>query len=112
MMNSAKPTAYGAIFLELCRPNPVWTKTGKGAAMSKPISKLALVLVLLCAGESSSFAQSGHQGTPQEQQACSRDASRLCRKQLGDDGAVQQCLQQNRTRLSSACQKVFQSHGM
>jgi hypothetical protein len=112
MMNSAKPTAYGAIFLELCRPNPVWTKTGKGAAMSKPISKLALVLVLLCAGESSSFAQSGHQGTPQEQQACSRDESRLCRKQLGDDGTVQQCLQQNRTRLSSACQKVFQSHGM
>jgi hypothetical protein len=31
---------------------------------------------------------------------------------LGDDGAVQQCLQQNRAKLSSACQKVFQSHGM
>jgi hypothetical protein len=30
------------------------------------------------------------------------------RKQLGDDMAVQQCLQQNRTMLSSACQKVFQ----
>jgi hypothetical protein len=80
--------------------------------MVKPISKLALVLALLCAGQSSGFAQSGHAGTPQEQQACSRDVSRLCRKQLGDDGAVQGCLQLNRARLSASCQKVFQSHGM
>jgi len=80
--------------------------------MSRSISKLTLVLALLCAGQSSSSAQSGHAGTPQEQQACSRDASRLCRKQLGDDGAVQGCLQQNRAKLSASCQKVFQSHGM
>jgi len=52
-----------------------------------------------------------HQGTQQEQQACSRDASRFCRKDLGNDGAVQQCLQQNRTKLSAACKSVFQSHG-
>jgi hypothetical protein len=31
---------------------------------------------------------------------------------LGNDGAVQQCLQQNRTKLSKGCQKVFASHGM
>jgi hypothetical protein len=31
---------------------------------------------------------------------------------LGDDGAVQQCLMQNRIRLSKSCQKVFASHGM
>jgi hypothetical protein len=31
---------------------------------------------------------------------------------LSDDNAVQQCLQQNRTRLSKGCQKVFASHGM
>ena len=80
--------------------------------MVKPISTLALMLVLLYAGQSSGFEQSGHAGTPQEQQACSRDASRFCRKQLGDDGAIQQCLQQHRNKLSSSCQKVFQSHGM
>jgi hypothetical protein len=57
------------------------------------------------------FAQ-GHAGTPQEQQACSRDASRLCRKDLGNDGAVQSCLQANRTKLSRSCRKVFESHGM
>lgn len=57
------------------------------------------------------FAQ-GHGGTPQEQHACSRDAQRLCRKDLGNDGAVQGCLQANRARLSRSCSKVFESHGM
>ena len=75
------------------------------------MSKLILVFVFVCTGMSWASAQGGHPGTPQEQQACSRDASRFCRKQLGDDTAVQQCLQQNRQKLSSACQKVFQSHG-
>jgi hypothetical protein len=64
--------------------------------------------VTLC----SASAQGAHLGTPQEQQACSRDASRFCRKQLSDDMAVQQCLQQNRTKLGRACKKVFESHGM
>ena len=72
---------------------------------------IALVLVFLLTETSLSFAQ-GHKGTPQEQQACTQDAQRFCRQQLGDDGAVQQCLQQNRTRLSKNCQKVFASHGM
>jgi hypothetical protein len=71
-----------------------------------------LVVTLLLIGTSASLAQGGPKGTPQEQQACSRDSSRFCRKQMGDDTAVQQCLQQNRMKLSSACQKVFQSHGM
>jgi hypothetical protein len=71
-----------------------------------------LVVTLLFIGSTASFAQGGHKGSPQEQQACSRDSSRFCRNQLGDDTAVQQCLQQNRMKLSSACQKVFQSHGM
>jgi hypothetical protein len=57
------------------------------------------------------FAQ-GHMGTPQEQNACSRDASRFCRKDLGNDSAVQNCLQAHRAKLSRACSKVFQSHGM
>jgi hypothetical protein len=75
------------------------------------MSKLVLAFALFFTGLSFALAQSGHQGTPQEQRACSRDASRYCRKELGDDAAVQQCLQQHRQKLSSACQKVFQSHG-
>lgn len=54
----------------------------------------------------------GHMGSPQEQSACSRDASRFCRKDLGNDGAVQGCLQAHRAKLSRSCSKVFQSHGM
>jgi len=72
---------------------------------------IVIALVILLTGTSLSFAQ-GRQGTPQEQQACTRDAQRLCRQLLGNDGAVQQCLQQNRTKLSKGCQKVFASHGM
>ena len=71
-----------------------------------------LVLFLAIAGATASFAQGPHQGTSKEQQACSRDASKFCRKDLGNDGAVQQCLQGNRAKLSKACQAVFQSHGM
>jgi hypothetical protein len=71
----------------------------------------ALAVMILLSGISFSFAQ-GHMGTPQEQQACRRDASRFCRQQMADDSAVQQCLQQNRAKLSKACGRVFASHGM
>ena len=75
--------------------------------------KLALIVLFLSASIGTLSAQSGsHLGTPQEQKACSHDASRLCRKQLGDDNAVQQCLQQNRAKLSGSCKRVFESHGM
>jgi hypothetical protein len=76
------------------------------------MSKLAFIHLFLTMGLCSASAQGGHLGSPQEQKACSRDASRFCRKQLGDDSSVQQCLQQNRTKLSAACKKVFESHGM
>ncbi len=83
----------------------------KTAALSrKSDMRTVLALFLIMSGTSATFAQ--HQGTSQEQQACSRDASKFCRKDLGNDGAVQQCLQGNRAKLSKACQAVFQSHGM
>ena len=72
--------------------------------------RLTLALVLTFANVPLALAQ--HGGTPQEQSACTRDAQRFCRKDLGNDGAVQSCLQQNRSRLSSSCKKVFESHGM
>jgi hypothetical protein len=76
------------------------------------MSRLPFIFMFLSVSLCSASAQGGHLGTPQEQQACSRDASRFCRKQLGDDTSVQQRLQQNRTKLSAACKKVFASHGM
>ena len=63
--------------------------------------RMALASILLVSGLPLTFAQ--HAGTPQEQQACSRDSSRFCRKYFGDDNAVQRCLQQHRTSLSAAC---------
>jgi len=74
------------------------------------MKKLAFASMLLVANVPLALAQ--HGGTPQEQSACTRDAQRFCRKDLGNDGAVQACLQQNRARLSASCRKVFESHGM
>jgi hypothetical protein len=81
--------------------------------MSRKLFFLATITLTILGGLSNApiFAQ-GHAGNSQEQQACSRDASRLCRKELGNDGAVQGCLQANRARLSRSCSKVFESHGM
>jgi hypothetical protein len=70
--------------------------------------RLALALMLLVMSIPVALAQ----GTPQERQACTRDAQRLCRKDLGNDGAVQGCLQMNRAKLSVGCRRVFESHGM
>ena len=57
------------------------------------------------------LAQDAQIGTPHERKACSQDASRFCKRQLGDDKAVLQCLQQNRANLSRSCLKVFESYG-
>ena len=64
---------------------------------------LAIAFVLIAAASAS--AQQG-------QDACARDASRFCRAHLNDgDMVVLACLQQNRARLSKACQATLASHG-
>lgn len=80
--------------------------------MSRKLVLATITLAALSGVSSAPTVAQGHMGTPQEQNACSRDASRLCRKDLGNDNAVQSCLQANRSKLSRACSKVFQSHGM
>jgi hypothetical protein len=72
--------------------------------MIRPVLAFAIIV------GSVSFAMA--QGSPQERQACTRDAQRFCRQDLGNDGAVQGCLQTNRAKLSKACRQVFESHGM
>jgi hypothetical protein len=73
--------------------------------------QVILAGVVLLAVAVPSFGQ-GHMGTPKEQAACRGDAKRFCRQQLGNDMAVQACLQQRRAKLSKSCQRVFESHGM
>ena len=73
---------------------------------------ISIAAVVAAAVMSSGAALAQHSGTPSEQNACSRDAQRFCRKDLGNDGAVQNCLQMKRASLSTSCKKVFESHGM
>jgi hypothetical protein len=58
------------------------------------------------------IAQQQRSGTPDEQKACSRDVSRFCRPLMDQgDFVILACLQQNRPKLTSACNHVLTSHG-
>jgi hypothetical protein len=72
--------------------------------------KFFLVLILLSVPIS--HGALAHSGSEQEQQACTRDVQRFCRK-LTDQGdlLVLACLKENRPKLSSACRDVLASHG-
>jgi hypothetical protein len=72
----------------------------------------SIVVLGVAAMMSSGAVLAQHAGTRAEQSACSRDAQRFCRKDLGNDDAVQSCLQMKRASLSASCKKVFESHGM
>jgi hypothetical protein len=56
------------------------------------------------------FAQS--EGTPEEQDACHRDAVRFCKDAIPDTFKVLTCLQSNRTKIREACKAVLRSHGV
>jgi hypothetical protein len=53
-----------------------------------------------------SFAQSD-QGTPEQREACTPDAMRLCGAYLLDPRSVEACLRASGPRLSPACYDVF-----
>lgn len=75
--------------------------------------KILLVPGLLVAvmASTSAFAQS-RGGTEQEQKACSRDVQRFCRSIMNQsDLVILSCLQQNRPKISKACNAVLVSHG-
>jgi hypothetical protein len=51
------------------------------------------------------------QGTPEEQAACSPDATKFCSDAIPDTFRVLPCLQQNRARLHKVCLQVLELHG-
>lgn len=56
--------------------------------------------------------QKQRSGTPEEQKACSRDVQKHCRTVMNeDDLTVLACLQQNRPKLTAACNQVLVNHG-
>lgn len=75
--------------------------------MRKTLLALTLVSLSLSAG-----AMAQGRGTTEEQKACTRDAQRHCRAVLDQgDLVVLSCLQQNRAKISPACDQVLKSHG-
>ena len=62
-------------------------------------------------GSTQPMMPSPFQGTPEEQAACRRDSTTLCRDAVPDTFRVLACLQQNRQRISKACREVLESHG-
>jgi hypothetical protein len=75
--------------------------------------KFLLVFTLLSLSVSTgAIAQQQRSGTPEEQKACSRDVQRHCRPLIDQgDLVILSCLQQNRPKLSAACDQVLKDHG-
>jgi hypothetical protein len=75
--------------------------------------KFSLALVLLSLSVSTgAIAEPQRSGTPEEQAACTRDVQRYCRPVIDQgDFTVLACLQQNRPKLSKACELVLKTHG-
>ena len=72
---------------------------------------LALILLSLSAS-TAAIAQQQRSGTPEEQKACARDVQRHCRLVMDQgDFTVLACLQQNRPKLTKACDQVLRNHG-
>ncbi len=74
--------------------------------------KFFLALLLLSISVSTgAIAQQQRSGTPEEQVACSRDVQRFCRAVIDQgDFTILACLQQNRSKISAACDQVLKNH--
>ncbi|MGY3590922.1 hypothetical protein ACVIGB_009491 [Bradyrhizobium sp. USDA 4341] len=77
--------------------------------MRKFLLAVALLSIPL---SSSAFAQQQGRGTADEQKACTRDVQRHCRSVIDQgDFTILACLQQNRSKISAACDQVLKTHG-
>ena len=77
---------------------------------SNTMHKFFLTLVLLSVPVSTGAL--AHSGTDQEQQACTHDVQRFCRKLMDQgDFTILACLKENRQKLSAVCRDVLVSHG-
>jgi hypothetical protein len=78
--------------------------------MRKSFFVAALLALSVSAGAVAQQQQ--HGGTPEEQKACAHDVQKFCRAVMNDsDITVLNCLQQNRSKLTKACDQVLVSHG-
>jgi hypothetical protein len=76
-------------------------------------TSLVLTLFLAVSMTGASAQTQGNRGTQQEHDACARDVNRYCRKVIEQgDMVILGCLQENRKRLTAACQRVLRQHGV
>ena len=76
---------------------------------------MTLKKVLLLALVAGSIASTAHaqQSRADQEKACGRDVSRYCKAVMdAGDMVILSCLQQNRTKISAACQKVLKDNGV
>ena len=74
--------------------------------------KSLLVAALLSLSVSGGAIADQHSGTPEEQKACAHDVQKYCRSMMDQpDLIVLSCLQQNRPKLTKACDRVLVDHG-
>jgi hypothetical protein len=72
---------------------------------------LALILLSTSVSTVALAQQQPRSGTAEEQAACTRDVQRHCRKVMDQgDFTVLACLQQNRPKLTKACDQVLKNH--
>lgn len=64
----------------------------------------AMAVVLPCALSGIACA---HDGSMEDQMACTPDVYRLCASKIPDEDAIVACLNQHKASLSAACGKVF-----
>jgi hypothetical protein len=77
--------------------------------MRKFLFALTLLSISVSTG---AIAQQQRSGTPEEQKACARDVQRFCRPVIDQgDFTILACLQQNRPKLTVACDQVLKNHG-
>jgi Cysteine rich repeat len=73
---------------------------------------LVITLLSLSASTGAIAQQQQRSGTPEEQRACAHDVQKFCRAVMNEsDLTVLACLQQNRPKLTRACDQVLVNHG-
>jgi hypothetical protein len=80
--------------------------------MQKFFLALALLSLSLSTAANAQQISPQRSGTPEEQKACARDVQRFCRPVIDQgDFTILACLQQNRPKISAACDTVLKTHG-
>jgi hypothetical protein len=82
------------------------------------LHKIAILVAATVVGSTVAVAQlplplplPGAQGTPEDRAACEPDVKRHCKAAIPDQLRVLNCLQDNRSRISRACQGVLVKYG-